>query len=157
MYLARAKCTPPTSHWKGEVFGRAIIIQNGGSMLTKTQIRAVEMLFVSTDEEITKALRIRQETLEIWKLDPEFSQMVVRRLKENRNAARRILSQICVDSCRELESLIKSDDAKDKPRAIIEVLKASGLFKELSLDDNDDLQDLLGRFADDSENTDSDE
>ena len=126
-------------------------------MLTKTQMRAVEMLFASTDEEIAGALRIRRETLEMWKLDPEFSQMVVRRLKENRNAARRILSQICVDSCRELESLIKSDDAKDKPRAIIEVLKASGLFKELSLDDSDDLQELLGRFADDSENTDSDE
>ncbi|MHB1457474.1 MAG: hypothetical protein ACYC0V_11235 [Armatimonadota bacterium] len=42
-------------------------------MLTKTQMRAVEMLFVSTDEEIASALRIRRETLEMWKLDPEFS------------------------------------------------------------------------------------
>lgn len=126
-------------------------------MLTKTQTRAVDMLFGSTDDEVTSALRIRRETLEIWKEHPEFSQMLSHRLKENRTSARRILSQICVDACRELESLIKSDDSKDKPRAIIEVLKASGLFKELCLDESDEMQELLGRLADEAEDTEPDE
>ncbi len=40
------------------------------------------------------------------------------------------------------ESLIRSDDSKDKPRAIIEVLKASGLFKNICIHDTDELNEL---------------
>lgn len=121
-------------------------------MLTKTQMCAIEMLFAATDDEISSSLGVRRETLNAWKERPDFSQMLNKRLSENLTSAKRILSQICVDSCRELESLIRSDDSKDKPRAIIEVLKASGLFKEMHASESDELQGLLERMADDDEN-----
>ncbi|MHB1000133.1 MAG: hypothetical protein ACYC27_12885 [Armatimonadota bacterium] len=126
-------------------------------MLTNTQNRAVNMMFDSTEEEVARQLRIRKETLDLWKDNPDFTRKLSMKQRENRESARRILSRICVDACRELESLIKSDDSKDKPKAIIEVLKASGIFKELGAEEVDGMSELLGRLADESEDIESGE
>lgn len=124
-------------------------------MLNKNQIRAIEMLFEATDEEIITTLGIKKETLDLWKDRPEFTGTLNRKLNENLLSARRLLSKICVDSCRELEALIKSDDAKDKSKAIIEVLKASGLFKEMHTADSNELQELIERLSNENENSES--
>jgi len=120
-------------------------------MLTETQTKAVEMLFELTDDEVARRLKIRQKTLEAWKRDPEFAQALRRQLIENRRAAARILSRLYVEASRELEALIHSDDDKNKPKAIIELLKVSGLFKELGLEEEDDVGGLLERLADEQE------
>ena len=120
-------------------------------MLTETQTKAVEMLFELTDDEVARRLKIRQKTLEAWKQNPEFVQALRRRLIENRRAAARILSRLYVEASRELEALIHSDDDKNKPKAIIELLKVSGLFKELGLEEEDDVGGLLERLADEQE------
>ncbi|HUV03634.1 MAG TPA: hypothetical protein VMX94_00845 [Armatimonadota bacterium] len=120
-------------------------------MLTETQTRAVDMLFELTDEEIARKLKIKRATLESWKRKPEFAQALRRRLMENRRAAARILSRLYVEASRELEALIRSDDDKNKPKAIIELLKVSGLFKELGLEGDDDIGNLLERLADEQE------
>ena len=124
-------------------------------MLTETQTKAVEMLFELTDDEVARRLKIRQKTLEAWKRDPEFAQALRRQLIENRRAAARILSRLYVEASRELEALIHSDDDKNKPKAIIELLKVSGLFKELGLEEEDDVGGLLERLADEQEEAES--
>lgn len=124
-------------------------------MLTGIQNQAVDMLFELSQEETAMKLGIGEDQIEEWKSNPEFSGRLSRKLTENRATARRILSRTCVDACRELEALIKSDDSKDKPRAIIEVLKASGLFKELSMEETDEIGGLIGRLADENEDTES--
>ena len=122
-------------------------------MLTKTQMKAVGMLFELTDEEIIRKLKIKREKLDSWKRDPEFAEALRNRLKENRRTAGRILSRLYVEASRELEALILSDDEKNKPKAIIEVLKVSGLFKELGLEEGDSVENLLERLADESDET----
>lgn len=126
-------------------------------MLTKTQMKAVGMLFELTDEEIIRKLKIKREKLDSWKRDPEFAEALRNRLKENRRTAGRILSRLYVEASRELEALILSDDEKNKPKAIIEVLKVSGLFKELGLEEGDSVENLLERLADESDETESGE
>lgn len=126
-------------------------------MLTDKQIKAVGMLFELTDEEIIRRLKIKRETLEAWKSEPEFAEMLRSRLKENRRTAARILSRLYVEASRELEALIRSDDEKNKPKAIIEVLKVSGLFKELGLEEGDSIGNLLERLADENDEIESGE
>ncbi len=127
-------------------------------MLTNTQTKAVGMLFEFTDREVARRLRIKPETLRAWKRNPEFAQAVADRLKENRLTAVRILSRLYVEACRELEALIKSGDDKNKPKIIIEVLvKTSGLFKELGLEEGDYVGNLLERLADEPEDIESGE
>ena len=117
-------------------------------MLSRTQSRAVELLFEYTDEEVAAKLRIKRETLESWKQNPEFVQAVQERLKENRQAAVRILSRVYLDACREIEALIRSDDDKNKHKVIVDILKASGLLKELGAEECDYVGSLLQRLAD---------
>lgn len=117
-------------------------------MLSKMQKKAVGLLFEKSDAEVAARLKIKQSELDAWKSDPEFVQALCDRLRENRRVASRILSRICVDACRELQALIGSDDDKNKPKAIIEVLKASGLFKDMVGGDGDYVGNLLGRLAD---------
>jgi len=126
-------------------------------MLTEAQTKAVDMLFQLTDEEAARKLKVRRATLEAWKQDPEFDHAIRDHMKESRRTAIRILSGLYVEACRELEAIIRSDDHKDKPRVIIEVLKASGLFKELGLEDGDYVGNLLERLADEPEETESGE
>jgi hypothetical protein len=126
-------------------------------MLTNAQIRAIGLLFESSEDEVARRLKVRRETLEEWKQDPEFIRAIGERLKGNRQAAVRILSRLYLDACRELEKLVQSDDDKNKPKILIEVLKASGLFKELGLDEGDFVGNLLGRLADESEEAESGE
>jgi hypothetical protein len=132
-------------------------IQVRFKMLSKNQLRAVGLLFEMTDEEVARRLRISRDTLDQWKQSPEFVQALCERLKENRQMAGRILSQICVQACRQLQHLIESDDERNKPKAIIDVLKASGLFKELEVSEGDYVSSLLERFADDVEEAEREE
>ena len=122
-------------------------------MLTEAQTKAVAMLFEFSDKEIARKLKIKQEILDDWKRDPEFAQALRDRLKENRRTAARILSRLYVEASRELEALIRSNDDKNKPKAIIEILKVSGLFKELGLEEGDYVGNLLEKLADESEET----
>lgn len=115
-------------------------------MLTQVQARAVGLLFELTDEEIIRKLRIRRQTLEAWKRDPEFMEAVRLLLKDNRRTSVRLLSRLYLDACRELQAILRSDDHKDKPKLIIETLKASGLFKELGLEEGDYVGNLLDRL-----------
>ena len=126
-------------------------------MLNDKQTKAVGMLFEMTDEEVIRSLRIKRETLEAWKSEPEFAETLRNRLKENRRTAARILSRLYVEASRELEALIRSDDEKNKPKAIIEVLKVSGLFKELGLEEGDSIGALLERLADENDEIESGE
>ena len=120
-------------------------------MLSSTQSRAVELLFEFTDAEVAAKLRIKRETLEAWKQKPEFVQAVQERLKENRQAAVRILSRVYLDACREIEALVRSDDDKNKHKVIVDILKASGLLKELGAEETDYVDTLLRRLADEPE------
>jgi myo-inositol-1-phosphate synthase len=117
-------------------------------MLSSTQSRAVELLFEFTDAEVAAKLRIKRETLEAWKQNPEFVQAVQERLKENRQAAVRILSRVYLNACREIEALVRSDDDKNKHKVIVDILKASGLLKELGAEETDYVDTLLQRLAD---------
>lgn len=126
-------------------------------MLSKIKMRAVNMLFTSTDDEICALLKIKKETLSMWKEQPEFIDMLDKRLQENLIVSKRILSQIYVDSCRELGMLINSDANKDKPRVIIEVLKASGLFKDLNAGNTEKIQDLIRGLSNEKDETEFDE
>ena len=120
-------------------------------MLSSTQSRAVELLFEFTDAEVAAKLRIKRETLEAWKQNPEFVQAVQERLKENRQAAVRILSRVYLDACREIDALIRSDDDKSKHKVIVDILKASGLLKELGAEETDYVDALLQRLADEQD------
>lgn len=122
-------------------------------MLTDSQNKSVKLLFQLTDAEVARKLKISQKTLETWKSDPEFSQAIKRQLVENRRSAVRMLSRLYTDACKELDTILKSDDHKDKPKVIIEILKASGLFKELGLEDGDYVGNLLEGLADENEET----
>lgn len=122
-------------------------------MLTDLQTRAVGLLFEFADREVARKLRVRRETIEAWKRDPEFAQALCDHLRENRRIAARILSRLYIEACRELDLLIKSDDDKNKPKIIVEVLKASGLFKELGVEEGDYVGNLLDRLADEPEDT----
>ena len=120
-------------------------------MLSSTQSRAVELLFEFTDAEVAAKLRIKRETLEAWKQNPEFVQAMQERLKGNRQAAVRILSRLYLDACREIDALIRSDDDKSKHKVIVDILKASGLLKELGADEADYVGSLLQRLADEQD------
>ena len=116
-------------------------------MLTNTQCKAVDMLFEFTDGEAARLLRVKKETIEAWKQNPEFQQALRNRLMENRRTAARILSRLYVEASKELEALIRSNDDKNKPRAIIEVLKGGGLFKELGMEEGDGIGNLIERLS----------
>ena len=124
-------------------------------MLTDRQNKAVAMLFELTDDEIARTLRIKRETLEAWKQEPAFVQAVCDRIRENRRTAVRILSQLYVKACRELAALIEDD--KNKPKVIVEILKASGIFKELGLDEGDYIGNLLERLSEGDQEAESED
>lgn len=115
-------------------------------MLTSTQIKAVDLLFQVTDEEAARKLKIKQETLEAWKRDPELAQAIRDQLKSNRQAAIRKLSKLYLDACRELQAALNAEDGKDKAKVAIEILKASGLFKD-EIEDDDPIGDLIERLS----------
>lgn len=126
-------------------------------MLTHAQIEAVEMLLEFTQSEVADKLNVHRETLRAWMNDPEFANTLADRVRENRRTAVRLLSQVCIEACRELRALILSDDDKNKPKLIIEILKAGGLLQEVGLDDGDPIGTLLARLNEDDENTDGTE
>lgn len=116
-------------------------------MLTNTQIKAVDLLFRATDEEAARKLKITKETLEAWKQDPDVAQAVREQLKANRQAIARKLSRMYLDACRELAAALNAEDGKDKAKVAIEILKASGLFKDGGLEDDDPVGDLIDRLS----------
>ena len=120
-------------------------------MLSNNQIRAIELLFEFTDAEVAAKLKIKRATLESWKQAPEFVQAVQDRLKENRQAAVRMLSRLYVDACREIDALIHSDDDKNKHKVIVDMLKASGLLKEWGLEEGDPIGALIQRLSSDED------
>ena len=120
-------------------------------MLTKDQKLAVHLLFKFSEEEVARQLDISEETLQSWMQNPEFAQALQDRIIENRRSAARILSRLYVESIIELGALIKSDDEKNKPKAIMEVLKLSGLFKEVGFEEGDTVSQLLERLAGEDE------
>jgi hypothetical protein len=130
-------------------------------MLTNVQQGAVKMLFRLTEDKAARRLRIRQETLREWMKDAEFAQALSARLDENRRAAVRILSEMCVDICMELAELIRSGGDNAKIKIFIDVLKATGLLKEVGLgrmgsseaEGVDYIGKLLERLEDESEDT----
>ncbi len=126
-------------------------------MLTDIQVKAINMLFEYPEEIVAKRLRIKRETLQSWKSEQEFAGKMKECLRENRMLAVRILSRLYVEAAKELEALIRSEDDKNKPRAIIEVLKASGLFKELEVEESDYIGSLIERIADEQEGAQSGE
>ena len=128
----------------------------GKEMLTIKQKRAVKLLFELTDVEVAEKLKIARETVEEWKRSPEFVEAVQQRLKDNRQAAIRILSRLYLDACRELDAILRSDDDKNKHRVIMELLKASGLLKELGIDEGDYVGTLLRKLSE-SDDDDYDE
>ena len=119
-------------------------------MLTSTQIRAVDLLFQVADEEAARKLKIKKDTLEAWKQDPEVAQAIRDQLKSNRQAAVRKLSRLYLDACRELEAALNAEDGKDKAKVAIEILKASGLFKD-EIEDDDPIGDLIERMSQEDE------
>lgn len=123
------------------------------TMLTDRQHRAVKMLFELSDAEVARKLRIKPETLDGWKRDPEFARAILARVEENRRVVVRILSGVYVEACRELAAFVRSSDDKTKPKLMIEILKASGLFKELGSEEGDYVGRLLERLADETEET----
>lgn len=123
-------------------------------MLTIRQTRAVKLLFELTDAEAADKLKISRATLDEWKQNPEFVEAVQQRLKENRQAAIRILSRLYLDACRELDALLRSDDDKNKHRVIMELLKASGLLKELGITDGDYVGALIRKLSESEEDED---
>jgi len=116
-------------------------------MLTSTQLKAVDLLFQVTDEEAARKLKIKQETLETWKSDPEVARAVREQLKSNRQAVARKLSRLYLDACRELGAALNAEDTKDKAKVAIEILKASGLFKDGPLEDDDPIADLIEKLS----------
>jgi len=123
-------------------------------MLTIRQTRAVKLLFEFTDAEAADKLHISRATLDEWKQNPEFVEAVQQRLKENRQAAIRILSRLYLDACRELDAILRSDDDKNKHRVIMELLKASGLLKELGITDGDYVGALIRKLSESEEDED---
>ena len=119
-------------------------------MLTSTQIKAVDLLFQVTDKEAARKLKIKKETLEAWMRDPEVAQAIRDEMKSNRQAAVRKLSRLYLDACRELEAALNAEDGKDKAKVAIEILKASGLFKD-EMEDDDPIGDLIERLSEESE------
>ena len=119
-------------------------------MLTGNQIKAVDLLFQVTDEEAARKLKIKQETLQAWKLDPEVAQAIRDQLKSNRHEAVRRLSRIYLDACRELTAALNAEEGKDKAKVAIEILKASGLFKD-EIEDDDPIGDLIEKMNQEDE------
>jgi hypothetical protein len=116
-------------------------------MLSTNQIKAVELLFELPCGEIAAKLRIKPETLDAWMQDPEFKQALQDQIKENRQATVRILSRLYLDTCREISTLIHSDDDKNKPKVMLDLLKASGLLKEMGLEQGDPIGALIQRLS----------
>jgi hypothetical protein len=117
-------------------------------MLTSTQMKAVDLVFQVTDEEAARKLKIKKETIEAWMRDPEFAQAIREEMKSNRQAAVRKLSRLYLDACRELEAALNAEDGKDKAKVAIEILKASGLFKD-EIEEDDPIAGLISELSDD--------
>ena len=107
----------------------------------------MELLFELPCEEIAAKLRIKPETLDAWMQDPEFREALQDRIKENRQATVRILSRLYLDTCREISALVHSDDDKNKPKVMLDLLKASGLLKEMGLEQGDPIGALIQRLS----------
>ena len=122
-------------------------------MLGIKQKRAVALLFEMTEAEVAKTLRISRATLDAWKAKPEFVEAVQQHLKDNRQASIRMLSRINLDACREAEAMLRSDDDKNKPRLIMDLLKASGLTKEAGFEEADPVGDIMRRFSNEEDLT----
>lgn len=124
-------------------------------MLTDRQKEAARLLFEFGDEEVAHRLGIAQETLQAWMQDPEFAETLHNQIVENRRSAARIISRLYLESARELGALLRSDDDKNKPKAIIEVLKFGGLFKDAEEKEGDPISGLMERLAEEDEQADS--
>jgi hypothetical protein len=120
-------------------------------MLGTKQKRAVKLLFEITDAEVAEKLKVSRVTLEEWKQNPEFAEAVQQVMKDNRQSAIRMLSRLYLDACRELDSILRSDDDKNKHRVIMELLKASGLLKEFGIEEGDYVGAVLRRHSEPDE------
>lgn len=123
-------------------------------MLTDRQREALRLMFEFGDDEVARRLDITHETLQAWMRDPEFAQALNNRVMYNRRSATRIISRLYLESALELGALIRSDDDKNKPKAIIEVLKLGGLFKEGEQEEGDPISSLMGRLTEEEEQAD---
>ena len=97
-------------------------------MLDRKQRRAAALLFECTEDEVVRRLKISRATLERWKGDPEFAGMLCDVVRDNRLSAVRFISRRVVEAAQELEAMIRSSDDKVRHKAIIDLLKASGLL-----------------------------
>ncbi len=127
-------------------------------MLSTNQTKAVELLFELTGDEVAEKLRIKRETLEAWMQDPEFREALQETQRQNRQAVVRMLSRLYLDTCREISALIHSDDDKNKPKVMLDLLKASGLLKEIGIEEEGDpIAAILAGLSDDNESEDEDQ
>ncbi len=97
-------------------------------MLSQKMLKAAELLFRHTDEEVARKLKISRATLDTWKRDPEFAQALCDFVRDNRLTAIRFISKRVVEAAQELEAMIRSADEKVRHKVIIDLLKASGLL-----------------------------
>lgn len=124
-------------------------------MLTDKQIEAVEILFRFTDEEAIRRLGITRAVLDSWRREPEFLQATAERLRENRQAAYRVISALMVEVCMELAALFREGGDPARVKLLVDIVKAAGLFKyagegeAVGGEQHDGLQGLLERLGGD--------
>jgi len=99
-------------------------------MLTPKQSLALDLLFTLTPEEAAERLDVRPATLRRWMADERFARHLRLRYQERREAARRIAAEGALAAARLVEGLVRGGDEKGPAKAVLDLLKMSGIFEE---------------------------
>ena len=107
---------------------------------------AIELLMSHPDSTVAEMLGVRLITLRQWLHDPEFSQALRDREREQRTSAGRIARQAVINAATSLCQAV-SDPSKPDVKALLEVLKASGVFEIEQEDPGEALAEIIRQAA----------
>ena len=107
---------------------------------------AVELLMSYPDATVAEMLGLRLSTLRRWFSEPGFAKALRDREREQKAGATRIARQAVVNAAAALCQLT-SDTSKPDTKALLELLKLSGVFDAQTVDPADALAEVISRIS----------
>ena len=106
------------------------------------RLAAVELLMSYPDSVVAEMLGVRLQTVARWMRDEEFMGALKAREREQYRSLVRIARQAAVRAATAL-CQTAGDQAKPDPKAMLDILKASGAFEAEPTDPSEALRDVI--------------
>lgn len=108
---------------------------------------AIDLLLAHPEPVVAEMMGIRLTTLRRWMRDPEFTQALRERERQQAEALGRITRGTVLEAVRALRRLV-ADPAKPDLKAVVDVLKASGAFEQQVQDPGAALAEIIASLPD---------